>query len=120
MYSAQVLNHFQNPRNAGELPDADASVQLENPACGDVLKLALKVSGGRIVAARFKAKGCVPAMACGSLLTEMLVGRSLQEVRHLNREQLVAAIGGLPKESLHASHLAMDALTAALKQLKSV
>jgi nitrogen fixation protein NifU and related proteins len=118
MYSAQVLEHFQNPRNAGELPDTDVTVQLENPACGDVLKLALKVGDGRIVAARFKAKGCVPAMACGSLLTEMLVGRSLAEARQLTREQLVDGIGGLPRESVHASHLAMDVLAAALKKLK--
>ncbi len=117
MYSAQVLDHFQNPRNAGELPDADVSVQMENPACGDILKLALKVSDGRITAARFKAKGCVPAMACGSLLTEMVVGRSLEQVRRLRREQVVQALGALPKESMHASHLAMDVLTAALKQL---
>ncbi len=117
MYSPQVLDHFQNPRNAGELPDADVSVQMENPACGDILKLALKVNDGRITAARFKAKGCVPAMACGSLLTEMLVGRSLAQVRQLRREQLVQAIGGLPNESMHASHLAMDALAAALKNL---
>ena len=117
MYSAQVLDHFQNPRNAGELPDADITVQLENPACGDILKLALKVSDGVITAARFKAKGCVPAMACASLLTEMLVGRRFEQVRQLQREQLVKAIGGLPKESVHASHLAMDVLNAALKQL---
>ncbi len=117
MYSAQVLDHFQNPRNAGELPDADVSVQMENPACGDILKLALKVSDGHITAARFKAKGCVPAMACGSLLTEMVVGRALAQVRQLRREQLVQAIGGLPNESMHASHLAMDALAALLQQL---
>jgi len=117
MYSAQVLDHFQNPRNAGELPDADVTVQLENPACGDILKLALKVSDGVIAAARFKAKGCVPAMACASLLTEMLIGRRLEQVRQLQREQLVKAIGGLPKESVHASHLAMDVLSSALKKL---
>ena len=118
MYSAQLLDHFQNPRNAGELPDADMTVQLENPACGDILKLALKLSDGVITAARFKAKGCVPAMACASALTEMLVGRPVGQVRQLRREQLVKAVGGLPKESVHASHLAMDVLSAALKQIK--
>ena len=118
MYSAQVLDHFQNPRNAGELPDADVTVQLENPACGDILKLAVKVSDGLITAVRFKAKGCVPAVACASLLTEMLVGRQVDQVRQLQREQLVKAIGGLPKESVHASHLAMDVLSTALKQIK--
>ena len=118
MYSAQLLDHFQNPRYAGELPDADVSVQLENPACGDILKLALKVSDGVITAARFKAKGCVPAMACASLITEMMVGRRVEQLRQLQREQLMKAIGGLPKESVHASYLAMDVLSAALKQIK--
>lgn len=117
MYSAQVLDHFQNPRNAGELPDADVTVQLENPACGDILKLALKVTEGVITAARFKAKGCVPAMACASLLTEMLVGRRVEQARQLQRVQLVKAIGGLPKESVHASHLAIDVLSSALRKL---
>src|SRR5690348_6964140 len=115
MYSEQVLDHFQNPRNAGELADADVSVQLENPACGDILKLWLKAKDGLITEARFKAKGCVPAMACGSLLTEMITGRTLAEARQMKREELVKAIGGLPKESSHAGHLAIDALAAALR-----
>ena len=109
MYSAQVLDHFQHPRNAGEVVNADASVQIENPACGDVLKLTLKVVDGRIVEIRFLAQGCVPTMACASLLTELLQGRTIAEARQLRREELVKAIGGLPKASLHASHLAMDA-----------
>ena len=66
-----VLDHFQNPRNAGEIPNPDAAAEIENPACGDVLRLSLKMSDGRIAEARFKAKGCVPAMACGSALTEL-------------------------------------------------
>ena len=117
MYSAQVLDHFEHPRNAGEVPDADASVQVENPACGDVLRLSAKVAGGRITEIRFRAKGCVPSMACASLLTELVQGRTLTEARRLQREQLVAAAGNLPPASLHASHLAMDALAALLKKL---
>src|SRR5580704_16966687 len=70
MYSPQLLDHFQNPRNAGELAGADAVAEIENPACGDVLRLALTVGEGRITAARFKAMGCVAAIACGSALTE--------------------------------------------------
>lgn len=115
MYSPQVLDHFQHPRNAGEVANPDASVQLENPACGDVLKLTLKVTGGRIAEIRFLAQGCVPAVACASALTELVQGRTIAEARQLRREELVRAIGGLPKASLHASHLAMDALTAAIK-----
>jgi nitrogen fixation NifU-like protein len=119
MYSPQVLDHFQNPRNAGDVPDPDASVQLENPACGDVLKLTLKVTDGRVTEIRFRAKGCVPAMACASLLTELVQGRSLDEARRLRREDLVQAIGSLPEASAHASHLAMDALATALAKIKA-
>jgi len=119
MYSPQVLDHFQNPRNAGEITNPDASVQLENPACGDILKLTLRVTDGQIAEIRFLAKGCVPAIACGSLLTELVQGRTLKEARKLRREELVQAIGGLPEASSHASHLAMDALAAALKETKA-
>lgn len=115
MYSPEVLDHFQHPRNAGEVANPDASVQIENPACGDVLKLTLRIIGGRIEEIRFLAQGCVPTMACASLLTELLQGRTIAEARQLRREELVKAVGGLPKASLHASHLAMDALSAALK-----
>jgi len=117
MYSAQVLEHFEHPRNAGVVASADASVRMENPACGDVLELTLKTADGRIEEIRFKAKGCVAAMACGSALTELMKGRSLEEASTLTREELVDAVGGLPQASLHASHLAMDALRAALKQM---
>jgi nitrogen fixation protein NifU and related proteins len=119
MYSAQVLDHFQHPRNPGEVANADSSVQIENPACGDVLKLTLRLVEGRIAEIRFLAQGCVPTMACASLLTELLQERSIAEARQLRREDLVKAIGGLPKASLHASHLAMDALNAALNKLET-
>lgn len=119
MYSPQLLDHFEHPRNAGEVADPDASVQLENPACGDILKLSLKVDRGRITHARFLAKGCVPAMACGSLITELVQGKTLADAQKLSREDIVKAIGGLPEASSHASHLAIDALAAALKQIKT-
>jgi nitrogen fixation NifU-like protein len=118
MYSAQVLDHFENPRNAGEVADADVSAQLENPACGDILKLSLKIENDRIVQARFLAKGCVPAMACGSLITEMLRDKAVEDARKLRPEDLVVALGGLPEASGHASHLAIDALNAALRKIK--
>jgi len=117
MYSAQVLDHFQHPRNTGEVVNPDASVQIDNPACGDVVKLTLRVIGGRIEEIRFLAQGCVPAVACASLLTELVKGKTITEARQLRREELLGSIGGLPKASHHASHLAMDALTAALRQL---
>jgi len=118
MYSAQMLDHFQNPRNAGEVADADAVAEIENPACGDVLRLSLRINSGRIAEIRFKAKGCVPSMACGSALTELAAGRTLDEVRSLNRDTLIGAVGGLPQASTHAAQLALDTLSAALRQLK--
>ena len=118
VYSPQVLDHFEHPRNTGDVPEPDAAVQLENPACGDVLKLSAKVANGRIADIRFRAKGCVPAMACGSLLTEMVRGQTLSEARSLSRQELMDANGGLPAASGHASHLAMDALAALLAKLE--
>lgn len=118
MYSPTLLDHFENPRNAGVVPAADASVQLENPACGDILQLTMKIAGGRIAEIRFRAKGCVPAMACGSLVTELAHGKTTEEAGQLRREDLVEAIGGLPEASGHASHLAIDALQAALKKCR--
>jgi len=117
VYSAQVLDHFQNPRNAGSIASPDASVQIENPACGDVLKLSLCMSDGHISEIRFLAKGCVPAMACGSLLTEMVKGKTPNQARKLTWEELVLGIGGLPEASSHAAHLALDALKTVLRGL---
>src|SRR5208337_4505984 len=118
MYSAQLLDHFQNPRNAGEIADADAVAEIENPACGDVLRLTLKQSAGRIAQVRFKAKGCVAAIACGSALTELVEGKTAEQARKLTGEDVIAAVGGLPQGSSHAAQLALDALAAALGQLK--
>jgi nitrogen fixation NifU-like protein len=118
MYSAQLLDHFQNPRNAGEIAGADAAAEIENPACGDVLRLTLKVSEGRITQAQFKAKGCVAAIACGSALTELVEGKTLNEAKNLRRENISAAVGGLPQASTHAAQLAVDALSAALCDIK--
>ena len=118
MYSAQVLDHFEHSRNVGELTDASAIAQVENPACGDVLKLWLRVEGDRIIDVRFRAKGCVPAIACGSALTEMIAGRTINGARALRRIELVLKLGGLPSASLHASHLAIDTLAAALNKLR--
>ncbi|MGA3134003.1 MAG: iron-sulfur cluster assembly scaffold protein [Terracidiphilus sp.] len=117
MYSPQVLDHFEHPRNAGAIAGADTSVRIENPACGDILELAIKVEEGCIAEIRFRAKGCVAAMACGSALTELVRGKSVDAARKLTREELLRAVGGLPQASSHASHLAMDALDASLRQI---
>jgi len=120
MYSSQVLDHFQNPRNPGELHPADATVRLENPACGDVLELSARVEGGRIAEIRFRAKGCVSAMACGSAVTEMVQGKPLEDAVNLSREDLVQKVGGLPDGSTHASYLAIEALASLLKKLRPI
>jgi NifU-like protein involved in Fe-S cluster formation len=121
VYSAELLDHFQNPRNAGSVESPDATARLENPVCGDILELSLKLeetkSTKRIAEIRFRAKGCVPAMACGSAITELVKGRSLEEARRISREELVEKIGGLPQASAHASHLAMDALATLLRSV---
>jgi nitrogen fixation NifU-like protein len=117
-YSETVLDHFQNPRNVGDLPDADAEVRLEHPVCGDIMTLAIKLAGGRISQVRFRTQGCVASVAAGSCLTEMVAGKSPAEATGLRREQLLEKLGGLPSASAHASHLAMDALAQVLKKLK--
>lgn len=117
MYSPQLLDHFQNPRNAGDLPDANVTVEVENPVCGDIIRLSLKVDAARISEIRFKAKGCVPAMACASAITELAAGKTVNEALALDRASLIAAVGGLPQASTHAAQVALDALGAALRKV---
>jgi nitrogen fixation protein NifU and related proteins len=117
MYSPQVIDHFEHPRNAGTVADADATARIENPACGDVLELTVKIAKGRIAEIRFRAKGCVASVACGSAVTELVSGKTVIEAKKLSRDELVRAVGGLPAASTHASQLAMDALVAVLGKI---
>ncbi len=116
MYTAQIRDHFDNPRNPGEVPDADASVMFDNPGCGDVLQLTLKLSSGRIEDIRFRAQGCVSLLVCGSALTELALGQTIPAARALRTTQIADALGKLPPGGSHASQLAIKALTAALDQ----
>jgi nitrogen fixation protein NifU and related proteins len=118
MYSAELLDHFQNPRNVGDVAEADAAAEIENPGCGDVLRLSLKMEAGRIAEIRFRAEGCVAAMACASALTALASGKTLDEARGLKRKDIIAAVGGLPQTSTHAAQLALDALMRVLDQVK--
>lgn len=120
MYSAQVLEHFQNPRNAGWMEDADGSAKVENPVCGDVLELSFRIRDSVIAEIRFRAKGCVPAMACGSVITELAKGKSVDEAKRIGKEDVIKAAGGLPQASSHAAQLAVDALRAVLGKLNFV
>ncbi|MGC2110275.1 MAG: iron-sulfur cluster assembly scaffold protein [Candidatus Korobacteraceae bacterium] len=115
MYSSELLDHFEHPRNSGELPDADRQVRVQNPACGDILELSAKIEEGRISELRFRAKGCVPAMACASAVTELAAKKSIEEAAAITREDIVRAVGNLPPASGHAAQLALDALRALLK-----
>jgi nitrogen fixation protein NifU and related proteins len=117
VYSAKLLDHFEHPRNAGVLPSPHASVQLENPACGDILKLTASMADGRISAMKFQAKGCVPTIACGSALTELACGRTTADAASITRTQLADQLEGLPPASGHAAQLAIDALAAILASL---
>jgi nitrogen fixation NifU-like protein len=114
-YSAIVLDHFQHPRNVGELSDANAQASVSNPVCGDMLHLMLKIVDGRITQVRFKTFGCEAAIAASSLLTEMIQGKMITEVQDLTPEALTAALGGLPRVKLHAASLAEEALKEALE-----
>jgi nitrogen fixation NifU-like protein len=117
MFSTSVLDHFKNPRNPGDLSDASASVEVTNPVCGDILRLSVKIDAGRIVAARFKAQGCVTAIACSSYLTELIIGKTPDEARKITHQQISEALGSLPPATAHGSQLAADALRAVLAQL---
>ena len=114
-YSPIVIDHFQNPRNVGELSDANARASVTNPICGDVLQLMLKISDGRIAEVRFKTFGCEAAIAASSLLTEMIRGKALADMEDITPEMITAALGGLPKVKLHAASLAEEALKEALE-----
>jgi nitrogen fixation NifU-like protein len=117
MFSEPVLDHFQNPRNPGELPPPAISAEVSNPVCGDVLKLSARVEGGRLREVRFQARGCVATIACGSVLTELSSGKTVEEARNLSASDVSQALGGLPAASGHASILAEDALKSVLQKV---
>jgi nitrogen fixation protein NifU and related proteins len=117
MFSDAVIDHFRNPRNAGDLPDATATVEVTNPVCGDVLRLAVRIEGGRIVDSRFKTQGCVAAIASSSVLTELLNGRTPAEARSVTPQQVSDALGGLPPASFHAAQLCADVVATLVRKL---
>lgn len=117
MFSEAILDHFQNPRNAGDLHDATAIVEVSNPVCGDILKLAARVVGGRIEEVRFLCRGCTTAIACASLLTEQLRGRTPGDARTITADSLSEYFGQLPSATFHGAQLAVDGLTALLQKL---
>lgn len=117
MFSEAVLDHFRNPRNAGELPGATAVVEVTNPVCGDILKLFARVESYKITEARFLCRGCTTAIACASLLTEQLRNLSTVEARAVTADSLSQLLGGLPPATFHGAQLAADAVAALLQKL---
>jgi nitrogen fixation NifU-like protein len=120
MFSEAVLDHFRNPRNAGELPGATASVEVTNPVCGDILRLFARVEGGRFAEVRFLCRGCTTAIACASLLSEQLKLRSVSEICNITPDSLSETLGGLPPATFHGAQLAADGLAALLNKLAEV
>ena len=114
-YSQLVLDHFLNPRNVGEVKDADGVGEVGAAAFGDVMKISLKVRGERIAEARFQTFGCGTAIAASSVTTELITGRTLEEAKQFSNQEVIAALGGLPPEKVHCSMLAEEAVRAALK-----
>lgn len=117
MYSSSVLDHFHHPRNVGEIAEASVVVETSNPVCGDLMKLWATVRDGRIQAVKFKTAGCVPAVACGSWLTEAILAKPLDQLSALTADDVAAGLGGLPTASRHAATLAVDALKLLLEQM---
>ena len=118
MYSPQLLDHFEHPRNAGVVESPEAVAQLGNPVCGDILSLSARITEGRITEIRFKAKGCVPAMACGSAVTELVKSKTLAEAAEIGKEDIVQVLVSLPQTSSHAAQLAVETLALLLRNAK--
>jgi nitrogen fixation protein NifU and related proteins len=115
MYPAALLDHFQNPRNVGELPPPAVTVDVSNPACGDVLRLSVRFEGGIAREVRYKVRGCTASIAAGSALTEWIAGKTRAELAAFRPEVVDEAVGGLPAASKHAAALCADGLKALLK-----
>lgn len=116
MYSQRLLDHFQNPRNVGELPPPALAVEISNPACGDILRLSVRFEGDRVVEARYKVRGCTASIAAGSALTEWICGKTRAELASLHAAVIEEAVGGLAAESKHAAVLCLDGVKAVLRR----
>ncbi len=118
MYSEKVMDHFTNPRNVGEIPDADGIGTEGNPVCGDVMKIFIKIDNGKIIDAKFKTFGCGAAIAVSSMITEMVKGKTLDEALNISKEVVADALGGLPPQKMHCSNVGADALHKAINDYK--
>ncbi|UCD57894.1 MAG: Fe-S cluster assembly scaffold protein NifU [Candidatus Hydrogenedentota bacterium] len=118
MYSEKVMEHFSNPRNVGEIADADGIGTVGNPVCGDVMKISIKVEDNHLTDIKFKTFGCGAAIATSSMVTEMAKGKTLEEALKISNKTVAEALDGLPPQKMHCSNLAADALHAAIEDYR--
>ena len=119
MYSEKVMDHFSNPRNVGEIEDADGVGEVGNPVCGDMMTIHIKVDDGKLTDIKFKTFGCGAAIATSSMITEMAMGMTIEEALEITRDSVADALDGLPPVKLHCSNLAADGLHAAIEDYLS-
>ncbi|HOX06631.1 MAG TPA: Fe-S cluster assembly scaffold protein NifU [Planctomycetota bacterium] len=119
MYTDKVMDHFRKPRNVGEVENADGVGEVGNPTCGDMMKITIKVEGGRIADIKFKTLGCGAAIATSSITTELAMGKTLDEALAITRDQVAKELGGLPANKMHCSNLAADGLHKAIEDYRS-
>jgi nitrogen fixation protein NifU and related proteins len=119
MYSETVMDHFKNPRNVGEIPDADGVGEVGNPACGDIMAFYIKVKDGVLEDVKFQTFGCGAAIAVSSIVTEMAIGKTLDEAMQISHNSVIDALSGLPKKKHHCSNLGSDALHRAIEDYRA-
>ncbi|HJH29310.1 MAG TPA: Fe-S cluster assembly scaffold protein NifU [Methanosarcinaceae archaeon] len=119
MYNEKVMDYFSNPRNVGEIEDADGVGQVGNPTCGDMMNIHIKVEDGILTDVKFKTFGCGAAIATSSMITEMAIGKTIEEALEITRNDVAEELGGLPQVKLHCSNLAADGLHAAIEDYKN-
>ena len=119
MYTEKVLDHFSNPRNIGEIENADGVGEVGNPVCGDMMSFYINVKGNKIAEIKFKTFGCVAAIAVSSMVTEMALGKTLDEAKKITKKSVAESLDGLPKEKMHCSNLGADALAKAIEDFEN-
>jgi nitrogen fixation NifU-like protein len=119
LYTEKVMDHFANPRNVGEIPDADGIGEEGNPVCGDMMTFYIKVKDDHLEDVKFKTFGCGAAIAVSSMVSEMAIGKTLEEAKKITREQVAEELGGLPPNKMHCSNLGADALQKAIANYES-
>ena len=119
MYSDKVMEHFSNPRNIGEIKNADGIGEVGNPVCGDMMSFYIKVEDGKISDIKYKTFGCVAAIAVSSMVSEMAMGKTLAEAKTITKKSVAESLDGLPKEKLHCSNLGADALAKAIEDFEN-